>query len=157
MFSKILQLIGLKKGSDSTNAELPLAPFVPPRPISRAVFEDTFGAEDLENTAEEYFMSGLSTWKLGDSETALDKFNTAIEYSPERADWFLNRGNLLAELGRYSDALSDFERALQINPALDDGVLFVIYHMIKQLGVDSPALKIVAEQNSEQRHQRSRR
>lgn len=150
MFSQILQLLGLKNASDSAT-ERPQEPFVPPRPISREDHAEVFGEEDTERAAEQYFESAISAWKTASLDRALDNINTAIEYSPERADWLLNRGNLLFELGRYSDALSDFERALQLSPSLDDGMLFFNYHTIKQLGVNSPTLKIVAEQNRQKR------
>lgn len=156
MFSKILQLLGLKNASDSAAEQIP-EPFVPPRRPTREELQDTFGPEDLEQTAEQYFVCGLSAWKCSDLDAALNDINTAVEYSPERADWLLNRGNLFFELGRYSDALSAFERALQIIPSLDDGVLFINYHMIKQFGIDSPTLKAVAEQNRQKRQQRPAR
>ena len=60
--------------------------------------------------------------KLSVSRSDLDPCNRALEqvllHRHDRAATFVNRGILLAALGRYQDALNDYNAALEIQPAL---------------------------------------
>ncbi|MCH8840236.1 MAG: tetratricopeptide repeat protein [Planctomycetes bacterium] len=53
---------------------------------------------------------------LGLKEEALDCFNRAIELDPDKADIVCSRADLLADMGRYRDALVDYARTLDISP-----------------------------------------
>jgi len=53
---------------------------------------------------------------LGLKEEALDCFNQAIELDPDKADIICCRADLLADMGRYRDALVDYARTLDISP-----------------------------------------
>jgi tetratricopeptide (TPR) repeat protein len=115
-------------------------------PASREEHAEVFGEEDVEAAAESLAKSALSAWRSGERDRALAYWNAAIEYSPPHADWWLNRANLNFEMGRYAEALADYEESLRIAPSLGENVaLFFNYHLIKRLGPDSEALKLAAQ------------
>ena len=117
-------------------------------PASRQEHAEVFGEEDVEAAAENFVGIALSAWRNGERDKALSYWNAAIEYSPSHADRWLNRGNLKFEMGRYAEALVDYEQSLRIAPSLGENVaLFFNYHLIQKLGSDSEALKL-ANQNS---------
>jgi tetratricopeptide (TPR) repeat protein len=67
-------------------------------------------------TAEEYFVRGLSKASLEDYRGAIADFTKAIEIGPQDADAYLNRGFRKGRLKDYRGAIADFTRAIEIDP-----------------------------------------
>ena len=57
----------------------------------------------------------------GDYREALDAFAEALARAPEVAGIHANRGILHDRMGRHRDALADYERALELDPAIAEG------------------------------------
>ncbi|MEV0586244.1 tetratricopeptide repeat protein [Nonomuraea sp. NPDC050310] len=53
---------------------------------------------------------------LSGGEAALADYTRAIELDPGYPDYYLDRGNLLAKLGRTEEALADYESAMRLSP-----------------------------------------
>jgi tetratricopeptide (TPR) repeat protein len=142
MLSWLERLCGRDPNSPSV---LPQSVSLTP-PASREEHAEAFGEEDVGVVAENFAGIALSAWRNGERNKALSYWNAAIEYSPSHADWWLNRGNLQFQMGRYAEALVDYEESLRIAPSLGENVaLFFNYHLIKRLGPDSEALKLAAQ------------
>lgn len=62
-----------------------------------------------------------SLMQLGQSTQALTAFNTAIALTPEFGATYANRGVLHDRMGRYEQAIEDYERALALDPELAEG------------------------------------
>ena len=60
-------------------------------------------------------------FKYARLEAALRYFNAALEADPACATAYTGRGLALQELGRFGEALADFERSLALNPGLVEG------------------------------------
>jgi tetratricopeptide (TPR) repeat protein len=88
-------------------------------------------------------------WDEGKREEALKCFTSALVLSPKDAVLHLNRANLLYQMGRFHEALQDFERAAALDPKLP-AVLFGNEKMIRTLGPDSSTLKRLAARRSAQ-------
>lgn len=73
---------------------------------------DYAGARRL---AEDPMRRGVAAYREGDFDAALDAFNTA-----GGADAAYNRGNALARLGRYEEAIGAYDEALQVRPDMPD-------------------------------------
>jgi tetratricopeptide (TPR) repeat protein len=58
---------------------------------------------------------GLAYAKLGKSKRALDEYAEAIKFNPNHRYVYENRGDLYSDLGRYDDALIDYNRHLRID------------------------------------------
>ncbi len=71
---------------------------------------------NAQNSAEEYFISGVGKLASGDYQGAINDFNKAIEINPKDADAYYNRGFAKAKLGDYRKAIEDFNKAIEINP-----------------------------------------
>ncbi|HPE63723.1 MAG TPA: tetratricopeptide repeat protein, partial [Methanothrix sp.] len=65
---------------------------------------------------ENYFYSGLAYGGLGQSETALECFEKAIELDPKNSCALSNKGATLNNLKRYEDALISSEKAIELDP-----------------------------------------
>jgi tetratricopeptide (TPR) repeat protein len=63
----------------------------------------------------------LSLMQLGRSTQALTAFNTAISLAPEFGGTYANRGFLHDRMGRYQEAIEDYERALALYPEVAEG------------------------------------
>ncbi len=53
---------------------------------------------------------------LGRWEEAADHFSAAMALDPTNANIVCSRGDLLADMGRYRDALADYARTIELNP-----------------------------------------
>lgn len=63
-----------------------------------------------------HYMYGLSAWKSGDPELALEGFDAALRLDPTHRKSLLNSGRVLIETGRPREALTRIEQALSIEP-----------------------------------------
>ena len=52
----------------------------------------------------------------GDNKSAINDYTKAIKLQPTLAIAYGNRGNSLSDLGRYQEAIQDFNQAIQISP-----------------------------------------
>ncbi len=66
--------------------------------------------------ADIYNYLGLSYWKNGDTNDALQNFNKSIQLFDNDDNVFVNRGLLYAQTGNNILALNDYNKALAINP-----------------------------------------
>ncbi len=62
-----------------------------------------------------------SLMQLGQSTQALTAFNTAISLAPQFGATYANRGVLHDRMGRYGQAIEDYERGLALDPELAEG------------------------------------
>ncbi len=79
-------------------------------------------------------------WDGGDFEGALAAYTSLISNSPQSALLYLNRGNLLKQMGRTHEALADYALAHRYGPDLP-AMLFASEMMILQLGPDNPSFQ----------------
>jgi tetratricopeptide (TPR) repeat protein len=88
-------------------------------------------------------------WDEGRRDDALRCFTSALVLAPKDGILHLNRANLLYQMGRFHDALVDFDRAAELNPDLPE-VAFGNANMIRTLGPDSATLKRLAARRAAQ-------
>src|SRR5437762_4764394 len=68
-----------------------------------------------------YYMLGLSAWKAGDHDQAVDAFQRALEQDSTHVKSHLNLTRVLIEQGKPQDALSSVEAALKIDSGSSEG------------------------------------
>lgn len=61
--------------------------------------------------AGDIYQSGKKSFHSGNYEDAAASFAAAIEKNPNRADYYINYGLTLIKLGRYEEALTEFDKA----------------------------------------------
>jgi len=69
-----------------------------------------------QNSAEEYFYSGVEKANSGDYQEAIEEFDKAIKINPKDAKAYYNRGVVKGGLGDYRGAIEDFNKSIEINP-----------------------------------------
>ena len=67
--------------------------------------------------AEQPLQRGEAAYRAGDYASALNDFNAS-----DTAQGHYNRGNTLAQLGRYQDAIAAYDQALAKSPAMPDAI-----------------------------------
>ncbi|XZF16081.1 tetratricopeptide repeat protein [Chitinophagaceae bacterium MMS25-I14] len=68
------------------------------------------GAEDVA------FYTGLAYHQTGDWNNALRWYNEAIRLSPDYAGYYNNRGDVLRNMKKYSEAILDFNKSIELAP-----------------------------------------
>jgi Ca-activated chloride channel family protein len=68
-----------------------------------------------QQLAEQPLLRGEAAYRAGDFASAINAFSAS---ATAQADY--NRGNSLAQLGRYQDAIAAYDQALAKNPAMED-------------------------------------
>jgi tetratricopeptide (TPR) repeat protein len=108
---------------------------------------DMRGHPDLEHAR-----LAQAHWDAGRLVEAHEHFTWAIHHAPEDAALWLNRGNLLFQMGRFREAQADFKVAKQHGSDLDPA-LFGLARMIELLGgPESPRLaRFAARKRAEPR------
>ncbi len=66
--------------------------------------------------ADLYFSRALSRYQSGRKDSALEDYNEAIRLSPDRKEYYNDRGFVQMDLGKFDDARKDFNHALEIDP-----------------------------------------
>lgn len=66
--------------------------------------------------ADLYFSRALSRYQSGRKDSALEDYNEAIRLSPDRKEYYNDRGFVQMDLGKFEDARKDFNHALEIDP-----------------------------------------
>lgn len=84
------------------------------------VLDVTEDVSNLSNKSayENNYNWGILKYQMGDWPSAIDYFNKALVENPEAKDFliFSFRGNARSKMQQYGDAISDFDRALDIKP-----------------------------------------
>ena len=68
------------------------------------------------------FYQGLCAYRLGQFHDALAAFRTCIALAPDSAECYYNRARVAEALGRSDQAMHDYSRALELDPALTVGI-----------------------------------
>ena len=71
-----------------------------------------------QNSAEEYYDSGIEKLASGDFQGAIKEFDKATEINRKYTDAYYNRGVAKAKSGDYRGAIEDYNKAIEINPKL---------------------------------------
>jgi tetratricopeptide (TPR) repeat protein len=69
-----------------------------------------------------HYMYGLSAWKSGEHERALEGFDQALRLDPDHRKSLLNSARVLLETSRPREALTRIEHALSLEPLSADGL-----------------------------------
>ena len=91
----------------------------PPTPEERQKLSDAAKALDetkstAEYTADEWHLKGHTAYQNGDYESARDAMNKVIEFKPDDANAYNNRGLTYGEQQRYDEALNDYNKAIEL-------------------------------------------
>lgn len=83
-----------------------------------AAFTEALKDSGLANDRRATLLSdrAVAHAKAGDSKSALEDFNKAVQLMPEYPPTYNNRGNLLVQLAQYEEAIKDFDRAALLAP-----------------------------------------
>lgn len=86
--------------------------------VSGTAKESQAFLENSPNSAEAYNQRGVAYRMQGNQNDAIICFTKAIEINPQYAEAYLNRGLSYAssELKKYDQALSDFNKSIELNP-----------------------------------------
>lgn len=69
-----------------------------------------------------HYMLGMSTWKTGEQEKALNAFDQALQLDPGHRKSLFNSSRVLLERGRAKEALERIEKALAQEPMSNEGL-----------------------------------
>ena len=83
---------------------------------TKAIGQGSFG----KNYAPAYALRGAILMAVGMPDIAVLNFNKQVLLDPKSVSALLNRGNALATLRRYDDAIKDYDRALALDPNLKE-------------------------------------
>ena len=72
--------------------------------------------ERLLDDSSETVTLGIVLWKNKQLEQAVERFNRAIELDPSNNEAYHCRGNVFTDLGRYTDAIADQSKSIELNP-----------------------------------------
>lgn len=73
------------------------------------------------NHAPSHLGRALALMALRQNDEALMSFDLAVEIRPDFSAVYANRGILHDRMGRYSEAISDYHKALSLDPELGEG------------------------------------
>jgi tetratricopeptide (TPR) repeat protein len=83
--------------------------------------QDFTRAIDLEATASSYNSRGLARDRALLRESALEDFTTAISLESDNPLFWHNRGFCYRNMGKFSDAIKDYSRAIDLEKGKGDG------------------------------------
>lgn len=66
--------------------------------------------------ADLYFSRALSRYQQGRKDASIEDYNDAIRLSPDRKEYYNDRGYVLKEVGKLDEAKRDFQTALELDP-----------------------------------------
>ena len=69
-----------------------------------------------------YYMLGMSEWKAGNKEKALDAFDRTLQLDPEHRKSLFNSSRVLLESGQPKEALLRIQKALELEPMSSEGL-----------------------------------
>ncbi len=79
----------------------------------------------------DYLNSGINELSAGNLSEAEVLLTKAIEANPMNAEAFYYRGKVKRQKGNFSEAINDFQRALDINPNFNQANVSI--EMVKQI------------------------
>jgi Trypsin-like peptidase domain/TPR repeat/Tetratricopeptide repeat len=85
-------------------------------PFSELSAKKRTGAREPDAVSEWWYKNGLNSLWLGNYDSALNYFESAVSKNPERADAWIQVGFCKVKQGKNSDAIRAFERALRLRP-----------------------------------------
>jgi predicted Zn-dependent protease len=104
--------------------------------VSYEAAESTFGSRRYPEAAQMftaytgthpdnpwgYYMLGMSEWKAGDKEKALEAFDRTLQLDPEHRKSLFNSSRVLLESGQPKEALVRIQKALELEPMSSEGL-----------------------------------
>ncbi|MFD2204546.1 tetratricopeptide repeat protein [Kiloniella antarctica] len=81
---------------------------------------DAMKTDNAELRSQLLHQAGRAWYDHGDLERAFAVQSTAITLYPDGTDYYIDRAEILAELGRFNEALIDLEVAHSLDPERDD-------------------------------------
>ena len=87
------------------------------------IYNDIFGYiqnQEKHQGAYTEFYIGLTSYKNGEHEDAIQHYDQAIDINPQLAEAYNNRGNAKHALGRHEEAIADYTNAIRLNPQYAD-------------------------------------
>jgi tetratricopeptide (TPR) repeat protein len=82
---------------------------------------ESYTRDNLDNAWGQY-MLGLSAWKSGQHQRALQAFDAALQIDPAHRKSLLNSARVLLETGQPEEALDRVQKALSFEPLSSDGL-----------------------------------
>ncbi|HKH83452.1 MAG TPA: tetratricopeptide repeat protein, partial [Gemmatimonadales bacterium] len=104
--------------------------------VSYEAAESTFGSRHYPEAAQMftaytgthpdnpwgYYMLGMSEWKAGNKEKALDALDRSLQLDPEHRKSLFNSSRILLESGQPKKALIRIQKALELEPMSSEGL-----------------------------------
>ena len=113
---------------ESHTAELQIISALIPHDPKRAVAKATALIGQARNFAEAFNQRAIAYWRLGMYDASINDCQTVLELNPKHFGAASGLGQCYLDKKEYAQAVEWFERALDINPNLDD-----ISKMIQEL------------------------
>ncbi|MBU1626785.1 tetratricopeptide repeat protein [bacterium] len=66
--------------------------------------------------AEPYYLKGITHFQKRQFDLAYSNYTKAIELDSKYCDAYKGRGSVLRELGKYNESISDYNKAIELNP-----------------------------------------
>ena len=89
--------------------------------VNSPLISPTIIADNANSSqADEYFNQGVSLYKSGNKQGAIEKFNQSLKLNPSDAVAYYNRGLVRNELGDKQGAIADFQKAANFYKAQDN-------------------------------------
>ncbi len=76
--------------------------------------------DSLGQYAEPYYFKGVYYYNIGNKNKSLELFNLAIQHDYNFLDAYLEKGRILFELKKYTEAFKTFQLAATITPTFAD-------------------------------------
>jgi Tfp pilus assembly protein PilF len=97
--------------------ERPLIPSSTPRPPDYPQPVSASKPTKIDGATEPHFLAGAAALTRGDDKTCLKETTIAIRVAPDYWGSYRNRGVVYAHLGQWKQALVDYQKCAQLNPA----------------------------------------
>jgi predicted Zn-dependent protease len=105
-------------------------------PVTYKSGEEAFNSKDYAKAAQlyksytdsnpenpwGYYMLGLSAWKSGEPDQAIDAFDRALQLDPSHRKSLFNSSRVLLEVGKPKIALERIDKALALEPMSNEGL-----------------------------------
>ena len=65
---------------------------------------------------DDLFKSGMTSWNLGNPKEAGKIFDQVLALDPNHEEALVRQGNVLGRIGKYAEAITFYNRALNLDP-----------------------------------------